>query len=180
MYPVTRLLLTFVKAKYRKKLAVYDTSELSFICRPWDLDMFFEMNNGRILTLYDLGRFDLSIRCGFIKALARRRWGLAVAGSTIQYRKRIRLFQRVTIKTRIASYDEKWIFVEQSMWVGDKPCSAVMLRTCVTSREGVVPTKEILNEMNISDQDKQQLQKPLRDWATEWIAADKKRPWPPE
>ena len=64
MYPISRLIGGAVRAYRAPKLNIDDTSESSFICRPWDIDMFFEMNNGRILTLYDLGRFDLAIRGG--------------------------------------------------------------------------------------------------------------------
>lgn len=179
MYPVSRLLLTCLKAKFGKPMQFDEVSVVSFRCRPWDLDMFFEMNNGRILTLYDLGRFDLSIRCGFLAALARRKWGLAVAGSTTQYRKRIRLFDPVVMKTRLASYDEKWIFVEQSMWVRGTPTSAVLLRTCVTNRQGVVPTKDVMAEMKLSDKQQKSLKRPLPGWAEKWQQADKERPWPP-
>lgn len=179
MYPVSRLLITCLKAKFGKPRHFKDVSEISFRCRPWDLDMFFEMNNGRILTLYDIGRFDLSIRSGFLAALARRKWGLAVAGSTTQYRKRIRLLDPVVMKTRLASFDEKWIYVEQSMWVRGTPTSSVLLRTCVTNRQGVVPTSEVMDEMNLSKSEQEAFRQPLPAWAEKWQQADKERPWPP-
>jgi hypothetical protein len=34
-------------------------------CWPLDADIFWEMNNGRILTFYDLGRFALGSASGF-------------------------------------------------------------------------------------------------------------------
>ncbi|GJM02785.1 MAG: thioeseterase [Rhodomicrobium sp.] len=179
MYPVTRLLLTFARSRFRSPLAAHETSELSFICRPWDLDMYAEMNNGRILTLYDIGRFDLSIRCGLLSALFRRRWGFAVAGSTIQYRKRIRLFNKVTTHTKLLSLDEKWIFVEQSMWVRGAAVSSVLLRTCVTGKTGVIPTEDVMEEMGLNADETARLQMPLPDWAANWQQADKDRPWPP-
>ena len=65
-------------------------------CWPWDLDPWVELNNGRTLTLYDLGRMPLSVAhraaCG---AGARKGWGLTVAGNTTRYRRRVRLFDRV-------------------------------------------------------------------------------------
>ena len=69
MYPLTRLLLVSLKALRASPLEPDGIAETSFRCRPWDLDMFMEMNNGRVLTLYDLGRFDLSIRTGLAKLL---------------------------------------------------------------------------------------------------------------
>ena len=52
------------------------------------------------------------------KALIKNRWGLVVAGSTIQHRKRIRLFDKVLMKTHIAGFDERWVYIEQSMGEG--------------------------------------------------------------
>lgn len=179
MYPVTRLLITSIKAKYGKPLTADSESVISFICRPWDLDMYAEMNNGRILTLYDIGRFDLSIRCGLLSALLRRGWGFAVAGSTIQYRKRIRLFNKVTMRTKMLSSDDKWTYIEQSMWVRGTPVSSVLLRTCVTGKTGIIPTNDVMDEMGVSEVEKSQLMQPLPAWAAAWQQADKERPWPP-
>ena len=35
-------------------------------CWPWDLDPWVELNNGRTLTLYDLGRIPMAQRTGLI------------------------------------------------------------------------------------------------------------------
>ncbi|MEZ5476592.1 MAG: acyl-CoA thioesterase [Thiolinea sp.] len=94
-----------------------------FSLPPWDLDMFGEMNNGRVLTLYDLGRFDLVIRTGFMKIMRAQRWGLVVAGASVRYRRRVRLFDRVRLRTQIVGFDQRWIYIVQSMWVGGQPTS---------------------------------------------------------
>lgn len=180
MYPLFRLFVIAIKAKRGRQLEPTAVSEISFYTRPWDIDVFLEMNNGRALTLYDLGRFDLSIRCGFTRALTKNRWGLAVAGSTTQYRKRIRLFDKVTMRSRLVAVDDKWIYVNQSMWLGEKPASSVLLRTCVTNRDGVVPTNMVMNAIGLTKEQQQSLHDGLPEWAALWEQADKKRPWPPQ
>ncbi len=174
MYPIIRLISSTMNAKKSEKLAFDDVSEIQFRCRPWDLDMFMEMNNGRILTLFDLGRFDMSIRTGLADVLRKNRWGLAVAGSTTRYRKRIKLFNKVTMKTQAVGYDEKWFYVAQSMWLGDTPASSVLLRTCITRKGGAVPTEEVLAQMNA-----EHWKPALPDWVEQWQQADSHRPWPP-
>ncbi len=175
MYPVTRLLSTLLKARTSKPLSPTDTGEISFRCRPWDLDMFMEMNNGRVLTLYDLGRFDLSLRLGLAKLLKQQRWGLVVASSTVRYRHRIRLFDKVSIRTRVAGTDERWVYIAQSMWVRGKPASSVLLRTGVTSAGKVIPSQELLSAMAI---DADHLK--LSEWEQSWIDTENARPWPPQ
>ncbi|TLP45695.1 acyl-CoA thioesterase [Cohaesibacter sp. CAU 1516] len=177
MYPVSRLLLAILEAKRGQKkqsLAFDAVSEISFRCRPWDLDMFMEMNNGRVLTLYDLGRFDLSIRCGLMDVLKRQKWGLAVAGSSVRYRKRVRLFDKVTMRSQVVGMDERWFYIAQSMWVAGEPTSSVLLRTCITARGRSIPTAEVRTAIGAPD-----WQLAIPDWVTSWNEADKIRPWPP-
>ncbi len=179
MYPFYRYTKSIVKAisAYKKgdTVDLTDTAEMIFRCSLTDIDNFLEMNNGRVLTLYDFGRTDFAIRSGLGKELLKNRWGLVVAGSTIQYRKRIRAFDLVTIKTRIAAIDERWIYVEQSMWVKGKPCSTVLLRTGITKGGRVVETQKVLEALSKPDWDM-----PPAGYVAEWIESDSDRPWPPK
>lgn len=149
-------------------------SETSFRCRPWDLDMFLEMNNGRILTLYDLGRYDLSIRTGFMKVLKDNRWGLVVAGASTRYRRRVRLFNKVTMRTQIAGFDERWIYIIQSMWVKGQPTSSVLLRTGVTEKGRTISTTRVREALGVAD-----WQLEPTGWVKDWIDGDENRTWPP-
>lgn len=180
MYPFLRLATTIAKSSFDyykngKKLAITDTSEIRLIANLNDIDNYLEMNNGRILTLFDLGRTDFAIRTGLGEKLIKHRWGLVVAGSTIQYRKRVRAFDKVTIKTHIKAVDEKWFYLEQTMWANGKPCSHALLRTGVTNfKTGkVVDTKSVIDALNLGD-----INMPLDGWVQAWANADKLRPFP--
>ena len=136
--------------------------------------MFFEMNNGRVLTLCDLGRFSLAIRTGLAKALKNNRWGLVVAGGTTRYRRRIRVFDKVTMHSQVVAFDDMWFYIEQSMWVKGQAVFSVLLRTGVTSKGKVIPAQEVLKAL---DADNIKLEP--SDWVKSWIANEKIRPWPP-
>ena len=84
MYPFLRLVSVTLSERRKPAMALFDTHVLPLRCLPADLDGFFEMNNGRVLTLYDLGRFALSIRVGLWDVLRREGWGLVVAGSSVR------------------------------------------------------------------------------------------------
>jgi acyl-CoA thioesterase FadM len=174
MYPLSRLITSGLKASFGKKLAFGEISEIEFITRPWDLDMFLEMNNGRVLTLYDLGRFDLAIRSGFTKALRQNGWGLAVAGSTIRYRRRITLFEKVSLRTVPIGYEGRWFYLGQSMWVGDKPASNALLRTCVTEKGKAIGVSRVASALGNPDWNPE-----LPEWVKAWDNADNQRVWPP-
>lgn len=181
MYPFLRLTKTIVKSslnlKQGKTLDLTDTSEYHFTANVNDIDNFLEMNNGRIFTLFDLGRTDFAIRTGLGAKLIKNRWGLVVAGSTIQYRKRIRAFDKVTMKTRICAIDERWFYVEQTMWVKGKCTCHALLRTAVTNFKSgkTLPTKEVLESLGYAD-----ISLPPDEWVQAWIDADKMRPYPNE
>lgn len=179
MYPFLRWGKTLTQSSLKQwrgeSLSITDTSEITMVSNPSDIDNFLEMNNGRILTLFDLGRLDFAIRTGLGKQLIQKRWGLVVAGSSIQYRKRVRLFDKVTIKTRLIGIEQRWIYIEQSMWVKGKATSHALLRTGVTnfSTGKVINTDEVFQALGIDSIDI-----PLPEWVQAWATADKLRPFP--
>lgn len=174
MYPVIRLLRVMLQARKAPKISLTDTSTIEFRCHPWDLDMFNEMNNGRVLTLYDLGRFDLGIRGNLLKVLGQKKWALVVAGSSVRYRKRIHMFNKITMHSQCVGFDDKWFYIEQSMWVGGKPCSSVLIRGGVSSKNGLVNPAEVIELMG---EDPNTCE--LSEWVKEWIESEQHRPWPP-
>ncbi|WP_201632720.1 acyl-CoA thioesterase [Psychrobacter immobilis] len=178
MYPVLRYTKSIVSAvianKKGRSLDLAQTSEVMVRCSLTDLDPMLEMNNGRVLTVYDIGRTDFIIRTGLGRLLLKQRWGMVVAGSTIQYRKRIRLLDIITIRTHIVGIDERWIYLEHSMWVKGKPCSSMLLRTGVTEGGKVVDTARVLEGLGRAD-----LKLPPTGYVAEWIESDADRPWPP-
>lgn len=164
-----------MQAKSKPSLVITDIDETPFTCMPWDLDPFLEMNNGRVLTLYDLGRFNLAIRIGLIKVIKQNKWGLVVAGSTVMYRRRIRIFDRVTIRTQIAGIDDRWVYIQQSMWVKGQSCSSVLLRTGVTEKGRVIDTQRVSEALGVES-----IHFAENPWLNAWVKSEKLRPWPPE
>jgi acyl-CoA thioesterase FadM len=174
MYPVFRVVTSSIQAALSKTMSLDSIFKTTFRCMPWDLDLFFEMNNGRVLTLYDLGRFSLTIQSGLLNTLFKKKWGVVVAGSCVRYRRRIRLFDKVTIHTQIAGFEGRWIYITQSMWVKNKPVSSVLLRTGITGKGKTISTDEIRNLIDIPNWNPE-----LPKWVKSWIESEQIRPWPP-
>lgn len=175
MYPFIRLLTTSFRARRATAVAPGELCESTIICMPWDIDMFLEMNNGRVLTLYDLGRFNLAIRTGLAKILKTNRWGLVVAGCSVRYRRRIRMFDKVTMRTQVVAVEGRWFYIEQSMWVKGQPASSILLRTGVTSKGKTIDGNEVIKAMNAQDWKPE-----VSDWVRSWIDSEETRPWPPQ
>ena len=82
MYPFIRIAKEMWKFRNAAPLPLLGTHRSTHLCWPWDLDMWNELNNGRTLTLYDLGRLPLARRTGLDKVLRIHGWGITVAGNT--------------------------------------------------------------------------------------------------
>ena len=153
MFPIFRLIKDVLVARRMPPLDLTETHVSRHICWPWDLDIWLELNNGRAMTLYDLGRTMLAQRVGLITTLRKRRWGLTVAGTTVRFRRRIRGFERFEMRTRTVAWDDRFIYLEQSMWKSNGDCaSPVMLRTAVTDSRGIVAPTEVLAALGRTDQ----------------------------
>lgn len=174
MFPFLRLAKE-IALHARRPMALHDTHVSHHICWPWDLDVWMELNNGRALTLYDLGRFPAIVRTGLGRALHRNRWGLTMAGSVVRYRRRVRMFDRFEMWTRIACWDTRFFYVEQSMWRTDGQCAShVVYRAAATGADGIVAPERVMRAMN-----HQEPSPVMPAWIATWVAAEDQRPWPP-
>jgi acyl-CoA thioesterase FadM len=175
MYPAVRMLWQLYKHRNDGPLGFLDTHESEHYCLPWDLDLWMELNNGRTLTLYDLGRVPLGRRNGLAAAVRRRGWTLTVAGSSVRYRQRITAFEKIRMRSRSLGWDARFIYSEQSMWKMNGDCAGhVLIRTAVPGPAGIISPIEVAKEMGITDPSPA-----LPDWVAAWVAADARRPWPP-
>lgn len=157
------------------RIGLFDTHVSHHVCWPWDLDPWMELNNGRTLTLYDLGRLPFSTRIGLIDALRANRWGMTVAGSSVRYRRRVRMFQRVEMRSRCIGWDHRFLYIEQSMWRGGEALNHILIRLATTHDGGILPPASLVAAMGQTDT----TGPALPDWVQAWIAADAQRPWPP-
>ncbi len=175
MTPILRTATELLRARRAPPLEPTEIHVTPMRCWPNDIDLFFELNNGRTLSLFDIGRFGLAKRIGLIRVLRDQGWGLVVAGGSVRYRARIRPFQRFEIKSQVLAWDQRFVYIQQSMWRGETPCNHILLRTGVTEKGRLVPTDRVLAALG------QETESPgLPDWAQSWVEADATRPWPPE
>ena len=152
MYPLLRLIRVVIKSQFQEKLSFDndDTDKINLIVLPQDIDPFMELNNGRYVTLLDLGRYSLGARVNMGSFLKRNKWSLTIVGTYNEYRHRLRLFQRFILQTKILGYDEKWFYFFQKVERNGKTHMASVVKFAYTSKKGLVLPKEVVSAMGIN------------------------------
>lgn len=90
----------------------HGVSRLKFRVMPHDLDAVGHMNNGRYLTIADLGRFDLVLASGLWRQVVKHRWMPVASTIAIRYRREMRLFEPFWLETRVIGWSDTVIVIE--------------------------------------------------------------------
>ena len=175
MYPFFRLLLSYLRIIGHPKLGPDDIFTSFHRIMPWDIDVFGELNNGKTLTIMDLNRLPFGSVMGLTRAIRENQWMLTMAGVSVRFRKRVKMFNRVRITCKVVGRDERFFYLEQTMWLGDEAAHNALYRAVVYNNEGIVPTEKLGKAMGLDDWNPE-----MPDWVQNWIAAEATRVWPPE
>ena len=131
-----RLLALLTLGRRRPSVSIWDTVRTPFRVHLNDLDFNGHMNNGRYLTLLDLGRIDMMTRSGTWKKAMDAGWYPVVASQDITYRRSLKPFQKFEIATTMHGHDGKNVLVKQEFVVGDDVYATAMVKARWLHRSG--------------------------------------------
>lgn len=168
---IWRTLLTLIRARLRVRrqgrLAPLAVSRVRVTTLPTDLDLLLHMNNGRYLTLADLGRWDLLIRTGMFDAMKKHRWYAVVSAGTVTYRKSLTLFQRFDVESRLTGHDDRALYLEHRIVVAGEIYASVVIRARILRvGGGTVPHEELFAKIGRPDDIPE-----IAPWVQEWAEA---------
>ena len=141
-----RLFLLLLKRAFvLRPLDIFDACETHFRVNIMDLDLNLHMNNGRYLTIMDLGRFDLMLKAGVFWTLAKKGYYPVVSSESIRFKKSLEPFQIFTVTTAIESWNDKDFFMTQKFTRNGMVVAEgyVKGRFKQRKRKGSVPTSEV-------------------------------------
>ncbi len=133
-----------IMSLFCKPLTGLEESRMSFMVMPHDCDLNFHLNNGRYLTMMDLGRFYLTAQVGLLKEMLKRRWIPVVAAIEIKYFKSLDPFMKFEIVTRALTWDEKYIYLEQRFERKGQVYSKAIVRAIFLGPRGKVSPAEVM------------------------------------
>jgi acyl-CoA thioesterase FadM len=128
MMLLLRIIRVALMAIFGNRLAPLDESIINLRVWPNDLDLNVHLNNGRYLSLMDLGRLDLAARTGIARAAIKGRWRPMVAAVTLRYRRPLPPFARYQLRTRLLGWDTKFFFMEQRFYLNQTLCAHAVVK----------------------------------------------------
>jgi acyl-CoA thioesterase FadM len=163
------LILRMLRGVARRGL--FDESRVAFRVWPSDCDINLHMNNGRYLTFMDLGRVHLTVQAGLIPHVRRNRWMPVLAAAEITFVRSLNPFERFELVTRVMTWDEKYVYMEQLFERDGELCAHAYVKGLFLARDGRVPNEEVVRAIGY-DAAPPPLADALRDWAR--MAASKR------
>jgi acyl-CoA thioesterase FadM len=153
------------------------TSRLKFRVLPNDLDINLHMNNGRYLTVMDLGRLDLVLRTGLWRPIWRNGWAPTIGAAVIRYRQELRPFERYRLETKLSAWSESVAVMEQTFVIASGPRRGrVAARALIKAsfydrgRRTLVPVRRLVAELGLPESETQS--PPLTPEIAAFLAAD--------
>jgi len=144
LYPWLRLLRVGLGAVGASKVDLYATTCVRLRVWPNDLDFNLHVNNGRYLTLADLGRMHWFWRTGMLGVALRYKAYPVVGDAIAKFRRDLRAFQSFEIHSRLIGWDHKWGFLEHRFVRGGRVIGVVAIRGVFKGPEGTVEPGKFL------------------------------------
>lgn len=163
-----RLLKIALIALFTPRRKLQDESVIHLRVWPNDLDLNVHMNNGRYLSLMDLGRVDVMFHSGAFALWFKRGWQPLVAWSCCRHFKPLSLFQRFEIRTRVVGWDEKWVYFEQRFTRNGQLHALAAVKALMAGNERLISTAELFGATGRELRESP----PLPEWMRSWLAAE--------
>jgi acyl-CoA thioesterase FadM len=124
------------RLRRRGRLAPTGISRIRLTTLLTDIDLLLHMNNGRYLSLFDLGRWDLLVRTGLWDVMKTRGWYAVVSSETVTFRKSLNLWQRFDVESRMIGHDDKAVYLEHRAVVDGEVYARAIIRARMMKRSG--------------------------------------------
>jgi acyl-CoA thioesterase FadM len=138
------LLTAWLGLRFGPRVGFLEEARYRFRCLPSDLDFNLHLTNSRYASFMDIARVAMMVRNG---AWARFRAAkmLPVLGSAaVKYRRGIRPFEAFDVTCRTIGWDEKWIYLEHKLLVGEHVAAVAVMKAAFLGPKGRVTTDELI------------------------------------
>ena len=142
-----RILITIIKARFRKKTNPDEEISLNFRVWPIDVDLSI-MNNTALLAITEFGRWDLMVRTRFLKYAWKNELYLPLASISAQFRRPLKRFQKFQLRTRLLYWDEEWIYISHRVVRKEKTVAVALAKATLKKGKERIPFERIISDLN--------------------------------
>lgn len=144
-----RLIWLLLRLPFMKKLDdPLAVTSLKMRVWPFDCDLNFHVNNGRYLTMMDLGRIQLTGLNRILWYCVKKGWMPVLGSAKIHFLKGLRPFQAFELKTQLVYWDEKWFYLEQQFYSHGTLYATALVKALFTAKQGKITPQEIITALN--------------------------------
>lgn len=167
MNMLLRLLVLAVKSGIGRGVDPLGPCTTNFRVAPTDLDLLGHMNNGVYFSIFDLGRIDLMLRSGLLRALRSHGWHAVVTNETGSFRRPLKPFRAFTVRTRVLGWDEQHLYLEHRVTSGGEPTTTAVIQLRFLSKRGEKIDPERVAGLLPSGTERPE----LPEWVSRWSRA---------
>src|SRR5262245_64646406 len=110
------------------------------------------MNNGRYLSLMDLGRVHLLKQIGLLGVVLKKKWKPVLAAADIHFIRQLAPFQKFDLVTRLVTWDDKYAYMEQRFESGGALCAHAFVKGLFLERGRRVANSAVVAELGYHDE----------------------------
>lgn len=123
--------------------------DLKMRAMPWHCDPNMHINNGKYLSIMDIGRGQLFVRHGLMKKIMRQKFKVVVGAAHILYRRSIPIGRRFTLRSQFIGANERFIVLQQSFIFDSQLAALAYVNLAFSSQNGLATPHEVCEALEI-------------------------------
>lgn len=149
MYRI-RFIYVILKSLLTRPKNLLDTFELHFVALPL-IDTDFTRLFTQTYSLYmGLARWNYLFNSEFKTVALKKAWIPVTTSETIAYKKSIKAFSRVTLKTQLLCWNDRRFYLEHIFYVNDVICAHAYVEGMVRSPKGHLKPTEVFKALGVT------------------------------
>lgn len=146
---LSQIIKSIVKRNEPATISPLGTSSHSYRVWPHQIDYNLHLNNAKYLNVLEHARWVLFRENGWFKHLFAKRLNVVVAALEITFIRELNLFTQYEVRSRVLSWDEKYMYVEQRIMVKGKLSGHIIVKIAGVRKGKRALTPEICETVGV-------------------------------
>lgn len=161
-----RFLVMIVRCFLSPVCKLSDTFSVSFIAIPFVDTDFTRLFTHTYSSYVGICRWHFVFHSQFRNAALRRGWAPVTTAETIEYKRSIKYFERVTVQTKLLCWDSKRFYLEQAFLVRGNVHAMSYLEGLIRGPEGILEPPAVFPILGLEEKSP-----PMPAHIEKWLSA---------